>query len=554
MSLPPFATAVGPTASPVSGVTAPSAERLSPGKLQGAGAAPGVSAGNEVAVDPSFAALLAQLSPPPAIEPPPGVALAGGTAAVGSASESLDAVASLIAGLLDPAATPAGAEGDEVVLPAALAGLPGQSIEALPPGPPPPPTQNVTESSASGQLPSLIDGIPLPVGTASPVEAPAGETAFPPTIPGDPQAEPSAIGRAAPQTDQDPTATTVASPLDAAAVTAPATLSQAAAVAPPEGLRGPGGGLASAGSDAGQRRTTARPFPGTSTAANAGGGASPAAPPGLTNPSADALVPVEDANPTVAATAVTPEVASPVTAAPVAAVRRDPNGPSASTIDRLAVSAPSTAESAGVRSTVPSPSANASAEIVADAVSRAIEQNRPIRVRLDPPELGTVRVEVSAASNGDAGAVRIRLSAAEPAARAVLAEALPRLRETLASAGVTVDAVDLDGPTRPERAESGRESGRDADRRDGDSGNRRESGGRGSEERSDGEAEQRRGRGEPSADEPSDPEGTGDGDSAGVGGAGDPAAPVTADADWGRTTAGSSSDGRAPAGSLDIAA
>ena len=114
--------------------------------------------------------------------------------------------------------------------------------------------------------------------------------------------------------------------------------------------------------------------------------------------------------------------------------------------------APGARETASGRSTPETPAAPADPpRAVLDGVRVAAELRRPVRVRLDPPELGTVRVEL-ASSPTEPDAVRVRLAAAEPAGRAALAEALPRLREHLAAAGVRVEAVELEPAARDEPA------------------------------------------------------------------------------------------------------
>lgn len=274
---------------------------------------------------------------------------------------------------------------------------------------------------------------------------------------------------------------------------------------------------------------------------------------------------------------VTPSVATPSAPPPASPFRGRPEAPerptnvraATSSLDRGAFSplVATRREATAAPAAAPTAAAGASAEIVADAVGRAIEQNRPIRVRLDPPELGTVRVEVSAGRGDDAGAVRVRLTAAEPAGRAVLHEALPRLRESLVAAGLSLDSIDLDSATRPERADGGRESGRDADRReaerrDGESGGRREPSERGSNGRSSDDSQGERERQEPSGDEPPAPEGSGGADSADANAVADPPAPAPADAtsvgaDWSRPRVDSFqpvTPERSIAGSLDVAA
>ena len=88
----------------------------------------------------------------------------------------------------------------------------------------------------------------------------------------------------------------------------------------------------------------------------------------------------------------------------------------------------------------------------AEAVRGAVESGRPLRIRLDPAELGSLRIEVARSADG----VTVRLEAATAAARRLLTEQLPALRESLAAAGIAVDRVEVE-PGRP-----GAEAGSDA--------------------------------------------------------------------------------------------
>ena len=175
------------------------------------------------------------------------------------------------------------------------------------------------------------------------------------------------------------------------------------------------------------------------------------------------------------------------------------------------------------------------AALVAEAVTRAGELRRPVRIRLDPPELGSVQVEVAPAE-GDPRAVRVRLTASDPAGRAVLAEALPRLREALAAAGLVVEAVDLDPPTRPERTGPGRRDG-EPDRDPSGGGGRSDEGGGG------------RDRGEDRGRRRFVPEPSGEADPDGPADRPDPVAPGRAD----DVRAAGVPAGPLAAGSLDVA-
>lgn len=65
-------------------------------------------------------------------------------------------------------------------------------------------------------------------------------------------------------------------------------------------------------------------------------------------------------------------------------------------------------------------------------------ETQRLQVRLDPPELGRVLIDVSSGEEG----LTARISAVDPTARIALAEELPALRSALADAGI--DEIDID--------------------------------------------------------------------------------------------------------------
>ena len=79
-----------------------------------------------------------------------------------------------------------------------------------------------------------------------------------------------------------------------------------------------------------------------------------------------------------------------------------------------------------------------------DRVARAIQatgdRGGTLRLRLSPPELGSLTLEVKV----QGGAVSARVEADTPAARMLLLENLPVLRERLAEQGMRVDQFDVD--------------------------------------------------------------------------------------------------------------
>jgi len=77
---------------------------------------------------------------------------------------------------------------------------------------------------------------------------------------------------------------------------------------------------------------------------------------------------------------------------------------------------------------------------VAKAFESAKERGGEIRLRLSPPELGALRVEVIMHNDG----LIARVEAETPDARAVLIENLPALRERLAEQGLRLERFDVD--------------------------------------------------------------------------------------------------------------
>ncbi|MEO8498080.1 MAG: flagellar hook-length control protein FliK, partial [Planctomycetota bacterium] len=77
---------------------------------------------------------------------------------------------------------------------------------------------------------------------------------------------------------------------------------------------------------------------------------------------------------------------------------------------------------------------------VARAVQATGDRGGTLRLRLSPPELGALTLEVKV----QGGAVTARVEADTPAARSLLLENLPLLRERLAEHGMRVDQFDVD--------------------------------------------------------------------------------------------------------------
>ncbi|MFI4875507.1 MAG: flagellar hook-length control protein FliK [Blastopirellula sp. JB062] len=76
---------------------------------------------------------------------------------------------------------------------------------------------------------------------------------------------------------------------------------------------------------------------------------------------------------------------------------------------------------------------------VSQAVRTAQTQGGPIRLRLSPPELGSLKVEIQM----EEGGMSAKLEAESEAVRKVLMENLPQLRDRLAELNVRVDSFDV---------------------------------------------------------------------------------------------------------------
>ena len=76
---------------------------------------------------------------------------------------------------------------------------------------------------------------------------------------------------------------------------------------------------------------------------------------------------------------------------------------------------------------------------VANAFAALGQRNGPVRLKLYPPELGSLRMEISVKD----GALSARVEAETSAARSLLVDNLPMLRDRLAEQGIKVDRFDV---------------------------------------------------------------------------------------------------------------
>jgi flagellar hook-length control protein FliK len=119
---------------------------------------------------------------------------------------------------------------------------------------------------------------------------------------------------------------------------------------------------------------------------------------------------------------------------------------------RTAVAAERGGEAMPTRSTPPSDSPSQLSpadqsrlvERVARAMQAAPERGNTLRLRLRPPELGTLQVEVRV----EKGVLTARLEAETSAARHVLLENLPQLRERLIEQGVRLEQFEVNVSSR----------------------------------------------------------------------------------------------------------
>jgi flagellar hook-length control protein FliK len=79
------------------------------------------------------------------------------------------------------------------------------------------------------------------------------------------------------------------------------------------------------------------------------------------------------------------------------------------------------------------------AQRVARAFETAAERGTPLRLRLHPPELGSLRIEVTVRN----GALSARLEAETEAAKSVLIDHLPALRERLAEHNLRIERFEV---------------------------------------------------------------------------------------------------------------
>jgi flagellar hook-length control protein FliK len=96
---------------------------------------------------------------------------------------------------------------------------------------------------------------------------------------------------------------------------------------------------------------------------------------------------------------------------------------------------------------------------VEGAMKAAHQNDGKIQVRLSPPDLGSVKIELAVQN----GVLSAKLEAETPAARNLLLDSLPALRERLAQQDIRIEKFDVDVRDHGGSANSGQADDRTAD-------------------------------------------------------------------------------------------
>ena len=98
-------------------------------------------------------------------------------------------------------------------------------------------------------------------------------------------------------------------------------------------------------------------------------------------------------------------------------------------------------------------------ERVAKALRTAQDRAAPLKLRLTPPELGVLRIELSVRN----GALSAKLEAETPTAKMAILENLPALRERLTAQEIKIERFDVDLMQQPDGSPGERHSFADAE-------------------------------------------------------------------------------------------
>jgi flagellar hook-length control protein FliK len=115
------------------------------------------------------------------------------------------------------------------------------------------------------------------------------------------------------------------------------------------------------------------------------------------------------------------------------------------------------------------------ADRVADALRSGFDSGGELRVRLEPPALGKVQIEVQS----DAGSVSARLEVQTPAARQTLLDNISMLHDAIGQAGATVNRIDIEVVPQQQHHDS-----TDSDSRNANSGSQQQDSGANSQDQS----------------------------------------------------------------------
>jgi flagellar hook-length control protein FliK len=144
---------------------------------------------------------------------------------------------------------------------------------------------------------------------------------------------------------------------------------------------------------------------------------------------------VEQSTGAEAATADLSAAASPTEGASANSLSR-----ATATLDRLAAASLRRNESAASNEGGPAIDRNRFIQRVEGALKAAQQRDGRVQVRLAPPELGSLRIDLSVQN----GVMAAKLEAETPAARNALLDNLPALRERLAEQNIRVEKFDVD--------------------------------------------------------------------------------------------------------------
>jgi flagellar hook-length control protein FliK len=132
-----------------------------------------------------------------------------------------------------------------------------------------------------------------------------------------------------------------------------------------------------------------------------------------------------------------------ITAADSVAAAAERGAPAALTTGTPSPAAPTADSSTNATGTATSPNAQSAQDLsnrVADSLRSGFDRGGELRVRLEPPALGKVQIEVQA----DSGGVSARLEVQTPAARQTLLDNISLLHDAIGQTGATVNRIEIE--------------------------------------------------------------------------------------------------------------